>query len=662
MTTRKFLVLFAIVALSGCGNSPQTSTANGPKEQLTAETPKTTPAGTTFTAPKGWSISSGSSSVVLDAPEGDTHIAIVDAQGADAAAAVANAWSVYRPGATRPLLLTTPGPGRNGWDESQTFNYETSPNERARVRATALRAGTAWTVMILEASNQTGEKRTGQISLVGESLRPKGFVRETFAGHKANPLDAQRIEQMKRFVETSMKALSVPGASIALLDGGKVVYEGGLGVKELGKPAKVDENTLFMAASNTKGMTTLLLAILADENKLKWDQPVTQLYPPFKLGDADTTRQVLVEHLICACTGLPRQDFEWLFQFKHATPLTSLALLGTMQPTSHFGDLFQYSNLMAAAAGYVGAHVYDPKRELGAAYDDAMQKKIFTPLGMNSTTFSMERAIKGNHASPHGDDVDGNTKVTNMATNYSIVPHRPAGGVWTSSHDLARYVQMELALGKLPDGKRLVSEENLLIRRKPGVLIGEDQYYGMGLESDKTYGVTVIHHGGSLFGYKSDLMFLPDYGVGAVILTNSDNGGRLLHPMMRRLLEVVFDGKPEAAADIDAAAANEKASQAKDRQRLAVPADATEVAKLAKQYKNDPLGPITVTQDKDNTIFTFAEWKSPMASRKNDDGTVSFLPLEPSLGWFSLVAGTRDGKRVLVVRDGQHEYVFSEVS
>ncbi|MEO8553984.1 MAG: serine hydrolase, partial [Kofleriaceae bacterium] len=74
----------------------------------------------------------------------------------------------------------------------------------------------------------------------------------------------------------------------------------------------------------------------------------------------------------------------------------SLALLGTMQPTSPFGEVFQYSNLMASAAGYIGAHLYDPSRELGTAYDEAMQKKIFTPLGMNSTTFDMARAQKGN--------------------------------------------------------------------------------------------------------------------------------------------------------------------------------------------------------------------------------------------------------------------------
>ena len=100
------------------------------------------------------------------------------------------------------------------------------------------------------------------------------------------------------------------GVGMALVDGGKVVYQGGLGVRELGKPEPVDENTLFMAASNTKGMTTLLLAELVDEKKLQWDEAVIEVYPSFKLGNADTTKKVLVKNLICACTGLPRQDLE----------------------------------------------------------------------------------------------------------------------------------------------------------------------------------------------------------------------------------------------------------------------------------------------------------------------------------------------------------------
>src|SRR5205814_3084097 len=135
------------------------------------------------------------------------------------------------------------------------------------------------------------------------------------------------------------------------------------------------------------------------------------------------------------------------FEFKQSTPASAMSLLGTMQPTSKFGEVFQYSNLMAAAAGFVGASLVYPGRELGTAYDDAMRTQIFEPLGMTSTTFDFARAQKGGHARPHGLDVDGRTALGKMDLNYAVVPVRPAGGMWTSVHDLSRYVQMELARG-----------------------------------------------------------------------------------------------------------------------------------------------------------------------------------------------------------------------
>jgi CubicO group peptidase (beta-lactamase class C family) len=433
-------------------------------------------------------------------------------------------------------------------------------------------------------------------------------------------------------------------------------------VRKLGKPERVDENTVFMAASNTKGMTTLLLSELVDEKKIKWDEPVIDVYPSFKLGNAETTKKVLVKNLICACTGLPRQDLEWLFEFKNATPESTLALLGTMQPTSKFGEVFQYSNLMAAAAGYIGAHLVYPNQELGAAYDKAMQQKIFDPLGMKFTTFDYARALAGDHASPHGDDVDGKPTLASMAFNYPIVPARPAGGVWTSAGDLIHYVQLELAKGTLPNGKRLVSEENLLARRAPQISLGEDSTYGMGLAVDRKYGIPVVSHGGSMAGFKSNLYFLPDSGIGAVLLTNSDNGGMLLGPFGRRLLEVVFDGKLEAAGDVAAQAARHKATLAKDRERLVVPAAPALVAGLAKRYTSKELGELAVLNQDGATIFDFGEWKSTVASRKNDDGTISFITIDPTNDGFEFVVGERAGKRVLIIRDGQHEYVFTEAA
>jgi CubicO group peptidase (beta-lactamase class C family) len=630
-------------------------------ERVASETQRFTPGGAQFTVPAGWSIATQKSLVLLTPPEADTHLAIVDTQAPDAKAAVAAAWAAYKPDSKRPIKLVTPRPAREGWDERQVFEYETSPNERVEVVAIAERAGTSWTVMILDGSEPTVEKRGAPIGLIFESLRPKGYARESFAGRKANPLDTARIEQMKSFVQSAMQRLGVPGAAIALIDGGKVVYEGGLGVRELGKPDPVDENTLFMAASNTKGMTTLLLAILADEKKLAWDQPVIELYPAFRLGNPETTKQVLVKHLICACTGMPRQDMEWLFEFKNSTPKTVFNLLATMQPTSKFGEVFQYSNLMAAAAGYVGGHLASPDMELGAGYNKAMQTKIFDPLGMSATTFDYARALAGNHASPHGDDVDGNARVAKLAFDYSAIPIRPAGGEWTSAHDLARYVMDEINLGKLPDGRQLVSQENLLMRRKPQITLGQDSWYGMGLIVDKKYGVPVVSHGGSMAGYKSDFWFLPDYGVGAVLLTNADTGGFIDGTFGRRLLEVLFDGKPEAAGDLASAANAYKANRAKERERLVVPADPAVVDRVAPHYTSTELGQLDVVRANGGAIFDFSEWSSAVASRKNDDGTISMITIDPTNSGFEFVVGEKAGKRTLTLRDAQHEYVFNEV-
>ncbi|MBN9090765.1 MAG: beta-lactamase family protein [Reyranella sp.] len=631
-------------------------------EPLAADTALATASGATFTAPTGWQVATAGNKNILEPPEADSRLALVDVQAANADAAVAAGWAAYRADANRPLRLATPQAPYNGWEERRIFSYETSPNEKAVVYAMAWRAGQDWTVVIVDASRATFEKRYAAFSLVTASLRPKGYRREQFADRKAHPLDAERIAVLKDFVRNVMEKFDIPGVGLSLIDNGKVVFEGGFGVKTLGKPDPVDADTLFLAASNTKAMTTLLLAELVDERKMRWDQPVTELYPPFRLGDAETTRQVLVKHLVCACTGLPRQDFEWLFNFGLATPLSSLASLATMQPTSRFGEAYQYSNPMAAAAGYVGAHVVDPQQELGAAYDAAMRSKVFGPLGMTNTTFDFVKVLVGNAASPHDLDIDGKTVPARMDINYSVVPIRPAGGMWTSPRELAKYLQMELALGRLPDGTQLVSKESLLERRKSQIRTGEDQAYGMGLWINTQYGIPIVSHGGSLFGYKSDMIFLPDHGVGAVILTNSDSGGNLTWLLRRRLLEVLFDGKPEAVEQARVAAEQRLANRAKWRERLVVPPAAAEVEKLAARYSSPALGTLSVRRQGDATIFDFGTWRSAVASRRNDDGTTSFITIDPTVDGFTFVVGEHDGKRALVIRDSQHEYPLIESS
>jgi hypothetical protein len=199
----------------------------------------------------------------------------------------------------------------------------------------------------------------------------------------------------------------------------------------------------------------------------------------------------------------------------------------------------------------------------------------------------------------------------------------------------------------------------LLERRAAQVPIGKDETYGMGLMVDTTYGVPVVHHGGDMIGYHSDMMWLPGQNVGAVILTNGDPGWTLRSQFRRKLLEVLFDGRPEADALVAAAGKTFYAQLAAERKLLTVPADAAESAKLAARYANAALGEIAVSRRGDATVFDFGEWKSEVASRKNPDGTISFLTTAPGISGFEFVVGPGE-KQTLVTRDAQHEYVFEE--
>jgi CubicO group peptidase (beta-lactamase class C family) len=341
------------------------------------------------------------------------------------------------------------------------------------------------------------------------------------------------------------------------------------------------------------------------------------------------------------------------------TPQSSMTLLGTMQPTSKFGDLFQYSNLMAAAAGYTGGHTLYPNMEIGKAYDKAMQTLVFDPLAMRETTFDFGKAEKTNHAEPHAPDIDGKPAKALMSVNYSVIPVRPAGAAWSSVNDMLEYVSMELADGKLPDGKTYIDEGPLLERRKPQVYMSKDDSYGMGLMVDKTYGVPVVHHGGDMIGYHSDMIWLQQQNVGAVILTNGNPGWLIRSRFRRKLLEVLFDGRQEADDLLAADAKSYFAEIAAERKLLTVPADATESTKLAKHYWNASLGDIDVSMSSGKTYFDFGEWKSEVATKKNPDQTISFETTVPGMSGFEFVVGT-GAKKTLTLRDAQHEYIFEE--
>jgi len=347
---------------------------------------------------------------------------------------------------------------------------------------------------------------------------------------------------------------------------------------------------------------------------------------------------------------------------KYSTAASIMQLLAVLQPTSAFGDTYQYSNNMAAAAGFLGGHVVYPKRELGAAYDAAMQQLVYNPLGMKATVPVSLGKLPAGHAAGHGPDIDGKMRVVSQDLNYASISTRPSGNVWSNTHDLLRYVQMELAGGVLPNGRRYIREDVLRARSEPQTTQGLNEYYGMGLKIDRQWGVNVVHHGGTSVGYRSEMIWLPDHNVGAVILINSLTGSTLRSSFRRRLLEILFDGQPIAMEQLKSGAEGARKEIAEQRQKFTIPADAGATGRLATRYRNADLGGLEVRRKGDATWFDFGGWSSEIATQRGEDGAVTFVTVSPEVaGWLEFTLADEGDERRLVTREGEREYVFSEV-
>lgn len=624
-----------------------------------AGTPGKTPSGHGYIVPPDWTQARRGHAVVLQAPEGGSWIALVEVDAGHADDAVAQAWMRYAGRPLPELLMATPLANRNGWVDGRNHVYRIPAGEPRQLSARAMRNGEHWVVRIDDLATAVAGKRAADLNLIRDEFLPAGHVRESFAGRKAHALDADKVEALTAFVGRSQRLLEVPGISIGIVQDGKLVYAGGFGVRESGKPEPVDADTLYPIASNTKSLTTLMLAKLVDEGRFRWDTPVVELLPEFKLADADIAAKMQVRHLSCACAGLPYRNLDWEFAPPDAPASIVFDILSRMRPTSAFGSSYQYTNPPAAAAGYLGGRVAYPELELGAAYDRAMATRVFEPLGMTRTTFDFDRAMRGNYARSHGVGLDGGIALVDPRRDRQMHAVRPTGGAWSNVNDLLAYLTLELNGGRLADGRRHLSEAALRERWKPQIGTGRQSWYGLGLDTDVSNGTPMLYHGGRLYGQRSNMVWWPEHDVGLVVLMNSSTGNVLMDALPRKLMELLFDGQPEADSMVAAAAATEREQREARRRQWTYPVDSEHAALLASRYRNERLGELRVERSYSSLRFRFDAWDMPVASRRSADGTVEFIGTIPSPPP-PLVAGSSPSGRTLRLRDAQNEYVFTE--
>lgn len=674
MRHRNLTLALLVPILAACGNgtstppaaSPSASTAP-PRETragvetkvLDADTPITTGSGATFEGPKGWTVTKRTDGViVLTAPENDLTLAFVESDGNDGDAAIAAAWKKLDPAFARSVEMRSALPPRDGWDALTQIAYVTPATESRAIVAVAMRKAEKQYVALIDGSTAGLSRRGAQLQTTINTFKAKGVEEESFAGKKANVLDSERLSAFAAFIEEARAIADVPGVAVAVVQGDKVVMAKGFGVREAGKKAAVTPKSLFLVGSTTKSLTTLMMAKLVDEKKVAWTTPMTELLPTFALGDADATKRLTLADTVCACTGLPRQDMEMFFHYRARSAEKTLESMRTMKPTTAFGETFQYSNTMVLAGGLAAAHVAEPKRALSAAYDATLRSRILEPLGMRATTLDFAAATRSDYASPHGRKLDLAAQAMPPSADDFVAWVAPSGGAWSNAEDMAKVLRLELARGQL-DGKRIISEENLLARRAPRVKITDKASYGLGLFIEKEHGVPVLHHGGNTLGFTSDMFFLPDHDVGVVVLANAGSANAFRSAMRRRFLELLFDGRAEAMENLKWALERRKEAYAKDAARVTTPPNSAWVTSLAGRWTNASLGAITIRKDKELALLDAGDFKVHFGEKTGEDGAKSIFGVDPPWMGLELLVEQKDGTTTLLLDAAQQKYVFT---
>jgi CubicO group peptidase (beta-lactamase class C family) len=422
----------------------------------------------------------------------------------------------------------------------------------------------------------------------------------------AKPADQKA--QLKGFTEFIIKAMAewkVPGMAIAIVKDGKVVLAEGFGLKDVKNNLKVTPQTVFAIGSSSKAFTATTMGILVDDGKVEWDKPVREYLPMFKLWDDFATEKMTPRDLLCHRSGLPRHEAMW-----YGSPFSRAEIfdrLRYLEPNQGFRAVWQYQNLMFLTAGHLVGVLSQ------STWEEFTRKRLFEPLGMMSSSFSIEDMKKApDHSLPYGEKKD----------KVEEIPYRnidtigPAGSINSNVVDMANWVQLNMNKGKFA-GKPVVSEASMTQIQSPQMVVRDPIFlllsnfpelyypsYGLGWFLTSYRGHTVLHHGGNIDGFSAMVSFMPRDNIGLVILTNL-NGTLLPYAVMFNIYDRLLglDQKPwsprfkEIIDKMKAEGEKAKKEADKDRQLNTKPTHP--IDDYAGDYAHPAYGTVSVTKEGD---------------------------------------------------------------
>ena len=434
------------------------------------------------------------------------------------------------------------------------------------------------------------------------------------------PLAAQRVDPaaVDRLATQTMEAWRLPGMAVAVVKDDRVIYAKGFGVRDLTAGGPVTHDTLFQIASTSKAFTTTAMAMLVDQDRMEWDDPVREHIPYFRLSDPCADSLVTLRDIVSHRTGLKRHDELWDYTTWSREEIVRRA--GAVDLTRPFRTTYQYQNIMFMAAGEAVASA------AGMPWDRFVAERIFTPLGMKNSVIAEAEWERMDRATSHR--YDPADKTFRSWPTHAYESLGPAGSIKSSARDLAQWVRFQLAGGTI-DGRRLLSEKALKETWKPHTVLPasseslEDNpethinTYGLGWRVQDYRGELLVSHGGALNFHRAQVAFLPELNAGVVVLTNVNRGYGIIG-LRNALLDHLIGEETrdwnayflEREKKLDDESAKSKKEREAKRHRDTRPSRA--LSAYAGTYSNPAYGDVEVSLAGDDLVLSWQRLRMPL--------------------------------------------------
>src|SRR5450755_1504016 len=416
-------------------------------------------------------------------------------------------------------------------------------------------------------------------------------------------------DSLESYISKGIKSWEIPGLSIVIVKDGKVVWMKGYGVRDIETKKPVDENTLFMIASNTKLFTGSSLAMLETLGKISLDDPITKYFPTYRLYDSTSTKLLSIRDMLSHHIGTKTFEGDFTFWNTSLSREEIMKRMRYLKPPFHFRQEFGYCNSCFLTAGQVIPVV------TGDSWEHFVQSHFLTPLDMDHTLIlSTGVADQPDVATPY---------TTSYSDKLNKVPYdnwnnlAPAASIVSNVNDLSHWLFMQLDSGRY-QGKEIISWEALQKTRIANSWVRsiKSRYYpihfagyGLGLFMCDYDGKQVYWHTGGAGGMVSNVCFVPEEKLGIAILTNNDN--QELYEALRYQILDAYLGVPYSNRSLEDLKEFSKTSMAQWseilgwKERLKSTKPTLPLPSYTGSYTNTLYGRIQITQEKNQLVVHF---------------------------------------------------------